>query len=105
LASSVEFSHSISHFFYVVPARLEGMPGSSYLALLNWRHYSLDRNTGLVRIIERPLSWRLLGVYSERRNPSDGFEAQIGIIWREHLIYEIIATKKIGSATLHSSHK
>lgn len=105
LASSLEFGHGISHFFYVDTATREGMSGAPCLAISNWRHYSLDRNTGIAKIIERPLSWRLLGVYSGRRNPSDGFEAQIGIVWRENLIYDIMAAKKIGSATLRSSHK
>jgi hypothetical protein len=29
-----------------------------------------------------------LGVYSNRRHPSDGFEAKIGIVWRENIIYD-----------------
>jgi hypothetical protein len=51
-------------------------------------------------IVERPLSWRLLGVYSGRKNPTDGFEAQIGLVWRENLIFETLAAKKAASVRL-----
>ena len=53
-----------------------------------------------MRIVDRPLSWRLLGVYTGRRNPSDTFEAQIGIVWQENLVYETIAGGQKGSVRL-----
>ncbi len=105
LASSLEFGHGMSQFFYVDTATREGMSGAPRLAISNWRHYSLDRGTGKARVIDKPLSWRLLGVYSGRRNSSDGFEAQVGIVWRENLIYDILAAKRIGSVNLRRSHK
>ena len=76
------------------------MSGSPCLAISNWRHYSLDRATNKMRIVDRPLSWRLLGVYSGRRNPSDTFEAQIGTVWRENLVFETIAGWQKGSVRL-----
>lgn len=102
LASSLEVGHGMDRFFYIDTATREGMSGSPCLALSNWRHYSLDRVTNQMRIVERPLSWRLLGVYSGRRNPSDNFEAQIGIVWRENLVYETIAGVTRASVRLSS---
>lgn len=94
LASSLEFDHGMKYFFYVDTATREGMSGSPCLAISNWKHYSLDRATGKVKVVEQPMSWRLFGIYSGRRNPSDGFEAQIGIVWRETLMLEILAARK-----------
>jgi hypothetical protein len=90
LASSLEFGHSMNQFFYVDTATREGMSGAPCLAISNWRHYSMDKATNKVRVVERPLSWRLLGMYSGRRNASDSFEAQIGIVWRETLVFETL---------------
>lgn len=101
LASSLEFGHSIDRFFYVDTATREGMSGTPCLAISNWRHYALDRTTNKMSVVDRPLSWRFLGVYSGRHNPSDSFEAQIGIVWRETLVLEtivggVVATVDIG---------
>lgn len=90
LASSLEFGEGINRYFYVDTATREGMSGAPCLAISNWRHYELDRATNKVRVVERPLSWRLLGVYSGRLNPSDSFEAQIGKIWRENLMFDVL---------------
>lgn len=73
------------------------MSGAPCLAISNWRHYSMDRATGKVRIVENPLSWRLLGVYSGRKNASDSFEAQIGLVWRENLMLDVVRGKKKAS--------
>jgi len=103
LASSWEFGQGINRLFYVDTATREGMSGAPCLAISNWRHYSLDRATNKVSVVERPLSWRLLGVYSGRFNPSDSFEAQIGIVWRENLITETILQRSGGNVKLTSS--
>lgn len=103
LASSLEVGHGINRFFYVDTATREGMSGSPCLAISNWHHYSLDRTTNKMRIVERPLSWRLLGVYSGRRNHTDNFEAQIGIVWRENLVYETMAGMTRASVRLGSA--
>jgi hypothetical protein len=100
LASSLEFGHGIRQFFYVDTATREGMSGAPCLAISKWRHYSLDKDTAKAKVVERPFSWRLLGVYSGRRNPSDGFEAQVGVVWREALIYDILAGKQSGALIL-----
>jgi hypothetical protein len=100
LASSLEFGHGMNRFFYVDTATREGMSGSPCLAVSNWQHYSVDRATNKVRVVKRPLSWRFLGIYCGRKNPSDSFEAQIGIVWRENLLYEAIAGKVPGSIRL-----
>ena len=103
LASSLEFGQGINRLFYVDTATREGMSGAPCLAISNWRHYSLDRATNKVSVVERPLSWRLLGVYSGRLNPSDSFEAQIGIVWRDNLITETILQRSRGNVILTSS--
>ncbi|MBB6342910.1 hypothetical protein HNP49_003098 [Pseudomonas fluvialis] len=102
LASSLEFGEGINKFFYVDTATREGMSGAPCIAISNWKHYALDRATNKVRVVERPLSWRLLGVYSGRLNPSDNFEAQIGLVWRETLIEEIIGGGVNGDFHLES---
>lgn len=101
LASSLELGHGINRFFFVDTATREGMSGAPCIAISNWRHYSLDRSTGRMNIVDRPLSWRLLGVYSGRRNASDSFEAQIGVVWRENLIFETIAGATAATVKLH----
>lgn len=90
LASSLEYGEGIDRRFYVDTATREGMSGAPCLAVSNWQHYRLDRITGKVEVIRRPLSWRLLGIYSGRLNPSDSFEAQIGVVWRERLLFEVL---------------
>jgi|GEM_PF-1753224 len=100
VASSLEFGEGMNKFFYVDTATREGMSGSPCLAISNWRHYDMDRETGKVKIVERPLSHRLLGIYSGRKNPSDQFEAQIGMVWRENLIFETISGKKTASVKI-----
>jgi hypothetical protein len=102
LASSLEFGHGINRFFFVDTATREGMSGAPCLATSNWKHYAIDRPTGKVRVVERPLSWRLLGVYSGRRTPSDSFEAQIGIVWRETTIFETITGQTRASVKLRT---
>jgi hypothetical protein len=103
LASSLELGQGINRLFYVDTATRKGMSGAPCLAISNWPHYSLDRATNKFSVVERPLSWRLLGVYSGRLNPSDSFEAQIGIVWRENLITETILQRSGGNVKLTSS--
>lgn len=90
LASSLEFGEGINRFFYVDTATREGMSGAPCLALSNWQHYHRDPETLKMSVVRRPLSWRLLGVYSGRLDPGDSFEAQIGIVWRETLLFEVL---------------
>jgi Trypsin-like peptidase domain len=100
IASSLEFGEGVTTKFFVDTATREGMSGSPCLALCNWKYYRLDRQTGKMSIVDRPLSWRLLGVYSGRINPSNSFEAQIGIVWRDILIPEVVRGEARGSYQL-----
>lgn len=100
LASSLEFGSGASKFCYVDTATREGMSGSPCLAISNWRHYRLDRETGKVEVIEQPLSWRLVGIYSGRKLASDAFEAQIGVVWTENLLRDILRRGVTGSINL-----
>lgn len=103
LASSLEFGPGIDTYFYVDTATRSGMSGAPCLAISNWKHYRMDRSTGKVTVVRQPLSHRLLGVYSGRRNASDGFEAQIGVVWRENRIFEILDAKSPASIKLRAS--
>ena len=66
IASSTEFSPGIDRYILVDTATREGMSGAPCLALANWHYYRMDRMTGKVERVNRPLTWRLLGVYSGR---------------------------------------
>ncbi|MNO67538.1 hypothetical protein D3C76_583440 [compost metagenome] len=103
IASSLEFGEGQNKKFLVDTASREGMSGSPCLAIANWKYYSMNPATGKVVVVDKPLSWRLLGVYSGRLNPSDSLEAQIGVIWRENLIEELLNNPAPGSYELKSS--
>ncbi len=94
LATSTEFGEGINRFVLVDTASREGMSGSPCLALANWQYYSLDRTTGKMSVKQRPLSHRLLGVYSGRLNAQDDLGAQLGVVWRENLVFETLDGKK-----------
>ena len=83
--------------FLVDTASREGMSGSPCFSIANWQYYRQDPQTGKLTVVQRPLSHRLLGVYSGRINPSDQLEAQLGIVWREHLLFEILRNGIEGS--------
>jgi hypothetical protein len=90
LASSTEFGFGIKRYIFVDTATREGMSGSPCLAIRNWRYRTLDRQSGKFGEADGP-AVRLLGVYAGRLNPSDSFEAQIGMVWRENLIFDTIS--------------
>jgi hypothetical protein len=94
LATSTEFGEGMNKFVLVDTASREGMSGAPCLALANWQYYSLDRTTGKMNVRQRPLSHRLLGVYSGRFNAQDDLGAQLGIVWRENLIFETLDGRK-----------
>lgn len=100
VATSLEWGAGMNKKFLVDTASREGMSGSPCLALQNWRYYRIDRVTGRMRIIERPLSFRLLGVYSGRINAHDALGAQLGVVWREGLIFQTIEGRQQGVAEL-----
>jgi len=90
LASSLEYGEGITTRFLVDTATREGMSGSPCFAIPRGPYYALDRVTTKMRRIDEPLHWRWMGVYSGRMNPSDNFEAQLGVVWRENLVIETI---------------
>jgi hypothetical protein len=102
VASSLEFGEGIHTKILVDTATREGMSGSPCLALSNWRHYSRDPEaaTFKLKVVEMPLSWRLLGIYSGRVNAGDALGAQLGVVWRENLIADCISGKKPAAVAL-----
>jgi hypothetical protein len=100
VASALEFGHSFYYYFYVDTATREGMSGAPCLALSRGRYYSEDPSTHKLRMVNEPFSWRLMGVYSGRKNPSDSFEAQLGIVWRYNTLYDILQNRKHATVQL-----
>lgn len=101
LATSLEATPGLTTFFLVDTASREGMSGSPCLAISNWQHYRLDRQTGKMSVIKTPLSWRLLGVYSGRLNARDDLGAQLGMVWREDRIFEVIRGGSRGTVRIN----
>jgi hypothetical protein len=94
IASSLEWGEGVKTRFLVDTATRQGMSGAPCFAFGRPHYHSIDRATNKMTRIERPLAWRWLGVYSGRRNPSDGFEAQLGVVWREGLVFETIEARQ-----------
>jgi hypothetical protein len=103
LATSTEFGEGMNRFVLVDTASREGMSGSPCLAIANWQYYSLDRATGKMKVIKRPFSFRLLGVYSGRLNAKDDLGAQLGMVWRENLIFETLDGKEPATVQLRAA--
>lgn len=102
LATSTEFGYGVAKHVLVDTATREGMSGAPCLAIANWQYYSLDRQTGKMTLVNEPLRWRLLGVYSGRRMVDGDAGAQLGIVWRENLIFEAMQGGKFASFLLKS---
>jgi hypothetical protein len=90
LASSTEFGDGIDKFVLVDTASREGMSGAPCLAISNREYYRRAADAPTMTTIQRSLSWRLLGIYSGRLNPSDSFEAQLGLVWRKELLIQTV---------------
>jgi hypothetical protein len=95
VATSLEWGDGEKLRFLVDTASREGMSGAPCFAISNWRHYSKIPGSTKVVIVERPLSHRLLGVYTGRLNAKDDLGAQLGIVWRENLIFDIIRARSL----------
>jgi hypothetical protein len=100
LATSTEIGEGRNLSVLVDTATREGMSGSPCLALANSQYYSLDRENGQMQLKQRPFSYRLIGVYSGRVNAHDNFGAQLGVVWRENLIFETIEGAKPSTTSL-----
>lgn len=99
VASSVELD-PLSPSFYVDTATREGMSGAPCLAMSNWRHYSREPGSQTLTVVVNPMCWRLMGVYSGRREATDGLEAQIGIVWRDTTVFDTLTRGRPGSVML-----
>lgn len=100
MASSLEIGPGVDNTFLIDTATREGMSGAPCFAISNWRHYRLDRITNKVAVVERPISHRILGVYSGRLLADDNFGAQLGVVWRDTLMFETLDGAKLGSVQL-----
>lgn len=78
--------------FYIDTASRRGMSGAPVFLWTNGPHWvQPDMNSAPFYVSEPGISLRLLGVYSGRENSSDNGEAQIGRVFHEYLIPQIIA--------------
>lgn len=99
MASSLMFGEGLHQPAYVDTATREGMSGAPCLAIANGQYYR-TKKAPEVELIQRPMSWRLIGVYSGRLNAKDDFGAQIGIVWRSDGIFDILSGQCAGKVVL-----
>lgn len=90
LASSTEFGDGVTKYVLIDTATREGMSGSPCLAISKGTYFRRASDSMKMTRVDDPFRWRLMGIYSGRINPSDSFEAQLGIVWRKELIMETI---------------
>lgn len=80
--------------FYVDTASRSGMSGSPVLMKRNGIHgFEEGKLTGkeFFGVVQN-----FVGIYSGRIGADDEFKAQLGIVWREHVILEILNARRIG---------
>jgi hypothetical protein len=85
IASEPDLVRQTTGYYLIDTASRPGMSGSPVI-LRSWT--SLMDEPGMVASQDRPLN-RFIGVYSGRLT-SEVFEAQIGMVWHESFIPEII---------------
>jgi hypothetical protein len=100
IASSLQFGHSMEQYFFVDTATRSGMSGAPCIAAAGPTFYERSPETGKMARVDLSMCWRFLGVYSGRKNSSDSFEAQIGVVWRENLALDVLANGVPGSYVL-----
>jgi hypothetical protein len=89
--------------FYIDTASREGMSGAPVFIWTNVAHWVQDSLDCAPKFTGLPFAYRLLGVYSGREISSDVGDAQIGRVFKEYLIPEIINNGSKGSFELVSS--
>lgn len=100
IASSLQFGHSVDQYFFVDTATRSGMSGAPCIAAAGPTFYELSPETSKMVRVDLPACWRFLGVYSGRKNSSDSFEAQVGVVWRENLALDVLTSGVPGSYVL-----
>jgi hypothetical protein len=80
--------------FLIDTATREGMSGSPVIARTNGIYRSATGN------VLSPLASKFIGVYSGRYGADDEFAAQLGRVWHERVITEILANPAKGGYTL-----
>jgi hypothetical protein len=84
-------------YFFVDTASREGMSGSPVI-LRSWDGFNTE-DGGHTTIIGVPGLYpsRFIGVYSGRIGAQDNLQAQLGIVWRESVVDEIVSKGRLGS--------
>jgi hypothetical protein len=79
------------------------MSGAPCLAIRHNGYYSIDPTSHKATRHDRTIGWRLLGIYSGRVLAGDDLGAQLGLVWRENLLYETIDGATAGNAILRAA--
>jgi hypothetical protein len=85
IASEPELAGLTNHYFLADTASRPGMSGAPVIRRSWGVHLTLSGNS----IVDRPHS-KFLGVYSGRLQTKDLLDAQLGIVWPESVVLEII---------------
>jgi hypothetical protein len=87
IASEPELAPATTDYILVDTASRPGMSGAPVIRR-SWTNHMVQ--PGVVALLDIPLN-RFIGLYSGRLPTDHPYEAQIGLVWREALIDEIIA--------------
>jgi len=87
IASEPELAPVTTDYMLVDTASRPGMSGAPVIRR-SWSNHMVE--PGVAALVDTPLN-RFIGVYSGRVPTDHPHEAQIGIVWGDYLIHEIIA--------------
>ncbi len=82
--------------FYVDTASRSGMSGSPVIMKRNGLH-GIGSDNKLTGSEFFGIVQKFIGIYSGRIGADDEFKAQLGIVWKEKVILEILSARQIGS--------
>jgi S1-C subfamily serine protease len=87
IASEPQLARLTTDYMLVDTASRPGMSGAPVIRR-SWSNHMIE--PGFVSVVDTPVN-RFIGVYSGRLPTDHPYEAQIGLVWAEYLIDEIIA--------------
>ncbi|TYL89968.1 trypsin-like peptidase domain-containing protein [Bradyrhizobium rifense] len=87
IASEPQLARQTTDYMLVDTASRPGMSGAPVIRR-SWTNHMVE--PGMVALVDTPLN-RFIGVYSGRVPTDHPHEAQIGLVWGDYLIHEIIA--------------
>lgn len=91
LASEPEFSHSGAERFFIDTATRQGMSGSLVIRKVTGEYTTESGNM----INNGTAGYRFMGIYSGRLGANKDGDAQLGIVWPIHLVYELLESASV----------